>query len=73
MIAIVNSGAKYAEKIIPSSITDKTYKTKREIEGVKMFMKNYVTARRSIARSLTGKLIKNANTPKAIAIFQTMR
>ena len=73
MIATVNSGAKYAEKIIPKSITDRIYKTKREIERVEIFIKNYATARRSIARSLTGKLIKNANTPKAIAIFQTMR
>ena len=39
VIAIVNSGAKYAEKIIPSSITDRTYKTKRKIEGVEIFIK----------------------------------
>ena len=32
VIATVNSGAKYAEKIIPNSTTDSTYKTKREIE-----------------------------------------
>jgi hypothetical protein len=39
VIAIVNSGAKYAEKIIPKTITDRTYKTKREIEIVEMFIK----------------------------------
>lgn len=32
VIAIVSSGAKYAEKIIPKMTNDRVYETKREIE-----------------------------------------
>ena len=32
VIATINSGAKYAEKIIPSIATDRAYTRKREIE-----------------------------------------
>jgi hypothetical protein len=36
VIATVNSGAKYAQKIIPNITSDSAYETKREIEiGIK--------------------------------------